>query len=142
MALLNKQFQDILGINPKYSKAINSLPEKSLSAYSTIVNLCAHSILNYDYIQQIPYRKAFGVRRIQDKKFKCDTFTTKTIKYHSEISVAGATMTKLVNLGLLENAGKDKYDDKINCYRIPADLFTTNDLSISFYEKQKKIEDF
>ena len=81
--VLYEKYQNVLSINPKYNKLINcsATPPKGREAMRAIVNLCAYSIINYDYIQQIPYRKAFGVQRTQDKKFKCVTFTTKTIKY-------------------------------------------------------------
>ena len=51
MAILYKEYQDILGINPKYRTAISSLNEKQLEAYSTIVNLCADSIIRYDILK-------------------------------------------------------------------------------------------
>ena len=131
MAILYKEYQDILGINPKYRTAISSLNEKQLEAYSAIINLCANSILHYDEITAIPYHEyTFGIRRAKDKSFTRIPFNFGTIKYYSGVSVAGATMTKLVNLGLLEKIGK--YGDTTG-YRIPADLFTTNDLSIKFY---------
>ena len=131
MAILYKEYQDILGINPKYRTAISSLNEKQLEAYSTIVNLCANSILHYDEIKAIPYHEyTFGIGRTKDKSFTCLPFSVRTINYYGGVSVAGATMRKLVNLGLLEKTGK--YGDSTG-YRIPVDLFTTNDLSIKFY---------
>ncbi len=131
MAILYKEYQDILGINPKYRTAISSLNEKQLEAYSTIVNLCADSIIRYDILKSSPWHDyTFGIGRTKDKSFIFHPFNVGTINYCSGVSVAGATMTKLVKLGLLEKTGK--YGDSTG-YRIPADLFTTNDLSIKFY---------
>lgn len=135
MAILYKEYQDILGINPKYRTAISSLNEKQLEAYSAIVNRCAHSILHLHqeaiHARSFEGSYTFGVMRHRsDKLLHPMSFNTRQIEFYCGIKVAGATMSKLVRLGLLKITSKGTTTQ----YALPDDFFTTNDLSIGLYQ--------
>ena len=131
---IDSSYSDMLGINPKYEAIINtSLTEKGIVAYKAIVNKCAHSILHYDEIRARGFAGgySFGVSRHRDDKLLHPmSFDTNTIEYHCGVKVAGATMSKLVRLGLLKITSKGHTTQ----YALPDDFFTTNDLSIGLYQ--------
>lgn len=133
MAIINKEYQDILGINPKYKSIIGSLGPKTDEAFTTIINLCANSIIHYDEIRARGFEGSytFGILKRKDGLFTPQVFNVSTLTYYGKVKIAGATMMKLVNLGLLIK--KSRCYEKVNVYSIPNDLFTTNDLSIKFY---------
>lgn len=122
--ILHEQYRDVLGINPGYEYTLcNGLTDAGYKAMEVIINLCANAIVNYDKIRAQKWHEyTFGVSRHKDGKIHMMSFTTKNIEYYGGIRVAGATMKKLVNQGLL-----------VEKYKLPDDFFTTNDLSIGLY---------
>ena len=132
MAILNTEYQDVLGINPKYNKVIDSsLTLKGCEVFQAVVNKCAYNILHYDEIKARAWHEyTFGIRRNKAGEFAPSPFTAHQIVCYCNVPAPGATMTKLISLGLLVKHSKT---GGVCEYRIPYDLFTTNDLSIKFY---------
>lgn len=122
--ILHEQYRDVLGINPVYEHILcNGLTDAGYRAMELIINQCANAIVNYDKIRAQKWHSyTFGVSRHKDGKIHMMPFTTSNIEFYCGVRVAGATMKKLVNQGLL--VGK---------YKLPDDFFTTNDLSIGLY---------
>lgn len=123
MAILYKEYQDILGINPKYMNAITNLGPKANDVFRAIINLCADDIINEP-------TDCFSMKKNTDKQFYSTPFTSNKVVYYGNIPAAGATMSKLVSFGLLLKADKK---NNVYTYCVPNDIFMTNDLSIKFY---------
>lgn len=124
--ILHEQYRDVLGINPGYEFTLcNELTDAGFRAMELIINQCANAIINYDKIRAQKWHEyTFGVSRHKDGKLHMMSFTTSNIEFYCGVRVAGATMKKLVNQGLLVGKGS---------YKLPDDFFTTNDLSIGLY---------
>ena len=131
---IDSSYSDVLGINPKYNAIIEtSLTEKGFVAYKAIVNRCAHSLLHYEEIRARGFAGSytFGVMRWRDDGLLHPmSFNTSQIDYYCGVKVAGATMSKLVRMGLLKITSKGTTTQ----YALPDDFFTTNDLSIGLYQ--------